>query len=107
MPRPLTPPADPLADLREPETAALPTAAVPVNDPPADEPAVLEAQPLDLLWHNDAATKIVTRWHADLDLRAMLHGGGACGCRYLATVALLEAVGAPTETITPEGDPDA
>jgi len=98
MTRPQNRPPDPLAEFRQDEPAAgITTAApVPANDEP--EPVdVLAGVPLDLLWHQDAASRIVRRWHDDRDTLAQMHGGGSCGCRYLATVALLEALGQPVE----------
>lgn len=100
MTRPQNRPPDPLAEFRQDDApAGIPTAAP--EPEPTPEP-VLEAitgdvEALDLLWHQDAAARIVKRWHDDRDTAAQMHGGGTCGCRYLASIALVEALGQPAE----------
>ena len=110
MTRPQNRPPDPLAEFRQDDaTAGIPTAAPEPEPTPEVEPVldVLVGEPLDLLWHQDAAVRIVTRWHDDPDTRIQVHAGGTCGCRYLATIALVEAVGQPAEsTPTPEPQED-
>lgn len=99
---------DPLADLRQDDTATGITTAPPEPDPADDEPqaAIVDGVlALDALWHQDAASRIVARWHADSTARTQMHGGGTCGCRYLAAQALLEAVGLPVEA-EPETEPE-
>lgn len=96
MPRkPVAPPADPLADLRPdddtPNVPAVVSDAQPNDD--TEEPFVLDA--LDAAWHEDAQTRIVAAWHRDRTAQGFAHKGGVCGCRFLARVALVAAVGEP------------
>jgi len=95
-----TAPIDPLADLRAADTDP--------GLPPADDDPTPNA-PLDVAattpaWHQDAQTAIVTRWHTDPTASSYAHAGGTCGCRYLARLALVEAVGAPALEVIPDGD---
>lgn len=61
----------------------------------------------DQAWHDDAATAVVTGWHADLVATRSLHRGGTCSCRYLAAAALRTAVGvALPEAVEGEGERD-
>lgn len=102
-------PHDPLADLREPAPAVgtLPVVAEPDPAEPEQEQAA-ETTPgrYDTLWHDDATARVVERWHGDQTAVAHLHGGGNCGCRYIASMALLEAVGIDlrAEVIDDDGD---
>lgn len=112
-PTPPPPPADPLADLREPahDQPGLPP-GVTVQDPPMLEPCqegVLESSAVfDQAWHDDAIRAVVARWHADLTAERKLHRGGSCPCAYLARTALLEAVGvALAPAVEGEGERDA
>lgn len=89
-----TPQGDPLADLRD----------VPAPTDYYGPVDVLEAAGggqaagglpavADQAWHDDAATRVVNRWHVDITATRTLHKGGGCSCRYLAVTALAEAVG--------------
>lgn len=101
-PRPApAPDADPLADLREPSGTDGTVEPTPPTGAPAGETTqegeVLEAPPVvfDRLWHEQAAIQVVNRWHSDRIASRYAHKGGTCGCRYLAQMALVEAVGIP------------
>lgn len=87
-----TPEIDPLANLRAPEST---TPALPVVTPEEAEEAALEAGPAPQgqEWHDAAVSAVVARWHGDRVAVRYGHKGGSCGCRYLASLALLEAVG--------------
>lgn len=102
---------DPLADLRQDPapgvSLALPEPLVLPVEP--EVPEVAQAEPLDALWHQVATGRVMARWHDDETARSLLHGGGTCGCRYLVSLALTEAVGEPVELelVEPEdGDDD-
>lgn len=83
---------DPLAHLRAPEAAVAQTApGAPVEPSEVEEPTEGLAQPQE--WHDAAVSAIVARWHTDRTAQKYAHKGGSCGCRYLATMALLETVG--------------
>lgn len=116
-------PADPLADLRQSDegnvttqqpagapsaTPEAPTAADAATDPqePASEPEQIAT---DAAWHQEAASSIVDRWHADDVARLQMHGGGTCGCRYAAAMALVLLYGPPVPTVEaePEDAPPA
>lgn len=90
--RPAAPAPDPLAHLRAPESAAVgtppETAPQPVEDLEEEEAL---ARPQE--WHDAAVPAIVDRWHGDRVAQSYAHRGGTCGCRYLASMALLEVVG--------------
>lgn len=100
---------DPLADLREPEPAQGLTTA-PQTPPEPQDPPEAENGPQepvrDVLWHGVAVVQIVERWHNDPVARAQMHGGGTCGCRYAAALALVTVHGAPVAVpAEPEGEP--
>ena len=92
MARTATAPADPLADLRPnpDETPAGPDADT--------QDAVQPIRPTaPQAFHDEARKAIVDAFHADTVATGMLHKGGTCGCRYLATLALRTTLGAPQE----------
>lgn len=95
MPRTATAPspkADPLADLRPSEDTT------PPGLPPEDMEAVQAIRPTaPQSFHDEARAEIVAAFHGDTVATGMLHKGGTCGCRYLATLALRTALGAPQE----------
>lgn len=87
---PEVPTSDPLADLRADPAVmddVLPALA------PAEVFALESGGVFDQAWHDDAATAVVTAWHADTTSIRSLHRGGTCACRYLAQSALRTAVG--------------
>lgn len=88
---------DPLADLRLPDATPVPTV-----EQVADT-LELPGGVFDQAWHDDAATAAVTAWHADDVAATVLHAGGACSCRYLATMALHVTVGVALP-VAVEGD---
>jgi hypothetical protein len=119
MPRtPAVPAADPLADLRDVSSLAAvegPSAApAPLPGPAAstetqDEPAAPgEAQGLvtDALWHQAAVALMVATWHRDRTAQSLGHGGGTCGCVYLARMALVAVHGQPVVALNPEPEAD-
>lgn len=91
------PAPDPLADLRAPETdpglTTEPTPEVTMLRPTAGAE-----------FHAEARAEIVAAFHGDTVATGMLHKGGTCGCRYLATLALRTALGAPQEPDEAEGE---
>lgn len=107
-PRPApAPDVDPLADLREPSGVTV--EPEPADSTPAGEATTQAPEGLpvvfDRLWHEQAAIQVVNRWHADRIASRYAHKGGTCGCRYLAQMALVEAVGIPAPDPTQE-DPE-
>lgn len=98
---PQKPQADPLADLRGgtegPDLAPLPTL------PPSADGTDLpddgsEAEGIDVrpmvspdLW-DEMVAEVVAAWHADPTSQGFLHGGGQCGCLYIARAGLRAAV---------------
>lgn len=83
-------PVDPLADLRAPDTDPGLTAE--------PTPEVVKVRPTaGADFHAEARAEVVAAFHADTVATGMLHKGGTCGCRYLATLALRTALGAPQE----------
>lgn len=106
MSRPRTEP-DPLADLRQEDAPTglpgqAPTAPPEQPAAPPVEPDADAAEPVhDTAWHQEAATAIVERWHGDMVTRAQMHGGGTCGCRYAANLALVLLYGPPV-IVAPE-----
>lgn len=116
MPRQTTPkpPAtpDPLADLREDDAPGLPGGSViPGNSEPELEadaaPIVADIRPMvtEDTWET-MVTEMVVAWHQDLTSQGFLHGGGQCGCRYIASHALRVAVPVITEADLEERDLD-
>ena len=102
-----TPPADPLADLRE---QTPPASGVTLTQPtPPDDPApdldLLELH--DQLWHDGAVGVTVQAWHDDETAASMVHRpGGGCSCRYLARLAVQAIHGDPTPDPEPDDDDD-
>lgn len=91
------PAVDPLADLRAPESDPGLTA-----EPIAE--AVKVRPTAGVEFHNEARAEIVAAFHGDTVATGMLHKGGTCGCRYLATLALQTVLGAPQEPVQDEDD---
>lgn len=92
QPQPIQQP-DPLADLREES---------PPTDPPTDpansEPEAVTIRPMvDQETWDAMVAEVVAAWHADTTSQGFLHGGGQCGCRYIARTALQVAVPVMTE----------
>lgn len=87
---------DPLADLREPdEPGLIPTAPA---DPDVAEEPVFEVRPMvTKATQEDMVAEAVAAFHRDPTTQGFLHGGGQCGCRYVARVALQAAVPVMTE----------
>lgn len=96
---------DPLADLRDD-----PTPGDLLENPDADpeNPESVEVRPLVTQGIQDEmVTEVMTVWHADTVSLGFLHKGGACGCRYLAKVALRQVVPVLTEADLEPRDLDA
>lgn len=94
-----TPPEDPLADLRDADEPGPPT--VPGNgQEPEDQGPDLhgEVRPMvtQELW-DEMVSEAVASWHQDPTSQGFLHGGGQCGCLYIARHALRAAVPVMTE----------
>lgn len=89
MPRNPAPPADPLADLREPDPVVI------------QVPIAVQVDGTSTLDQRRAA--MITAWHADPVAQSFGHGGGTCGCLYLANAAL-KALGA-LDAPEPEPEP--
>jgi len=105
-PTPAAPPEDPLADLRQDDDGPgliLPGGGqvggdgiLPLEEP--EEPEAGEVRPMvsqEVL--DEMVTEAVVAFHRDPTSQGFLHGGGQCGCRYLARVALSAAVPVVTE----------
>lgn len=75
--KPIQTDSDPLADLRAPEVEAPPAIVVEIA------PTVLYSE----ADRDHAVAVIIAAWHADTTTQGFLHGGGQCGCRYIAGVA--------------------
>lgn len=79
---------DPLADLRADVRADVPASA------PTAPVSLLKAEPRRAPAPEDehtgeaALARIVGSWHANVTTASFAHGGGTCGCRYLAQTAL-------------------
>lgn len=95
-------PEDPLADLREPDAPGLPEGPSvqgnPPEEEPQDQPEDGEVRPMvtQEVW-DEMVTEAVVAFHQDPTSQGFLHGGGQCGCRYIARVALQAAVPVVTE----------
>lgn len=109
-PKPVAPPEDPLADLREPDDAPtdLPAQHDPIGSqcqvpdcPEAHDPepvAVVNIRPMVTQGiHDEMVAEAVAAFHVDPTSQGFLHGGGQCGCRYIARIALQAAVPVVTE----------
>lgn len=120
-PKPVAPPEDPLADLREPDDAPtdLPAQHDPIGRQAPDCPECPDAEPgmgcaacgkpVEVLAvtdirpmvtqgiHDEMVAEAVAAFHADPTSQGFLHGGGQCGCRYIARIALQAAVPVVTE----------
>lgn len=94
-----TAPADPLADLRQSETApaGVTLSGTPDPEPEAEPTVQLNDGPHDQLWHDMAVATQVRAWHDDETTASYLHHGGTCGCRYVATVGIKAVHGEPVE----------
>lgn len=87
--RPPAPETDPLADLREPAEGT----PVQANDDPEPEGEEADIRPMVTEeTFNSMVSEAVAALHADLTCQGFLHGGAACGCRFIAKVALAAAV---------------
>lgn len=97
-------PEDPLADLREEDAEAAPEGpSVPGNEEP--EPVVVEVRPMvSKETQEQMVTEAVVAFHQDPTTQGFLHGGGQCGCRYVARVALQATVPVMTEEDLEEKD---
>lgn len=97
-PTPTPPPApepDPLADLRGDDDLADLPALPGATDLPDDgtELEGVELRPMvspDL--RDEMVAGVIAAWHADPTSQGFLHGGGQCGCRYIARHALQACV---------------
>lgn len=92
---PPAPPEDPLADLRDPED--VPPVPVQGDEVDVTELAVMaEHGPAQLLVtqerHDEMVSEAVAAWHQDPTSQGFLHGGGQCGCRYIARLGLSTAL---------------
>lgn len=107
MGRPTTPKAtpkaeptpDPLADLREDDDTPGPEAVETTGTATIDvDPAVLTVRPMvDQATQDEMVAEAVAAFHADPTSQGFLHGGGQCGCRYIARQAIQAAVPVMTE----------
>ena len=87
---------DPLADLRSDDET--PGALLDNPDADPENPEAVEVRPLVTQdTQDEMVTEVMTVWHADTVALGFLHKGGACGCRYLAKVALRQVVPVLTE----------
>lgn len=91
--KPSPAPSDALADLRADFTGtddAPERGPEPLDDPgPSERTAAAQGTPLASPDDRDAQRALViTAWHADTTTVGFLHGGGMCGCRYIANAAL-------------------
>lgn len=93
-------PEDPLADLREDDSPGPPEGpSVQENTPEGAEPVVAEVRPMVTAeLHEVMVSEAVAAFHLDPTAQGFLHGGGVCGCRYIARQALAAAV----PVMTPE-----
>ncbi len=93
-----TPPPDPLADLRsDPTPGSTPDQVDPAPEPdPAPEGVSIRPM-VDQETHDEMVSEVVAAWHADPTSQGFLHGGGQCGCRYMARRAMETAVPVVTE----------
>lgn len=88
---------DPLADLRDGTSpqigagAAEPPAAAQLPEVLEVDVAVIRPMVSQEVW-DDMVVEMVTAWHTDPTSQGFLHGGGQCGCRYIAQRALQVAV---------------
>ena len=97
-------PEDPLADLRNDPVPGN-TPAIPGIDPMdadanglSEEPEAVTIRPMvDQQTQDDMVAEVVAAWHRDPTSQGFLHGGAACGCRYMAQLALQVAVPVMTE----------
>lgn len=96
-------PEDPLADLREPDDAGPPEGPSVQVDSDL-EPAVDIRPMVTQETQESMVSEAVAAWHADPTSQGFLHGGGQCGCRYLARQALQAAVPVMTEEDLEEKD---
>lgn len=53
----------------------------------------------DAVWHQAATADIVSAWHSHPTASKYAHRGGSCGCRLLASIALVKVHGEPTEPV--------
>lgn len=109
-PKPAAPAADPLADLREPDDAPtdLPAQADPAAPGEAElEPAVQVRPMVTQGIHDEMVAEAVAAFHRDPTSQGFLHGGGQCGCRYIARIALQAAVPIVTEADLEERELEA
>ena len=88
-------PEDPLADLREDDDET------PTEDPiqgNSEEPEPVVIRPMvDQDTWDEMVAEAVAAFHQDPTTMGFLHGGGQCGCRYVARVALRATVPVMTE----------
>jgi hypothetical protein len=101
--KPTPPPVeDPLADLRESEDIITEPETVHLNGDP--EPVGFLRPMVDKATQDEMVAEAVAAFHADPTTMGFLHGGGQCGCRYVARVALQAAVPVMTEADLEERD---
>jgi hypothetical protein len=107
-------PADVLADLREDSEPIPPIASEDGTPLPEDGTKAegVELRPMVSpgLW-DEMVAEAVAAWHQDPTSQGFLHGGGQCGCFYIARHALRAAVpvatlGETEETVTEDGSGD-
>lgn len=93
-PEPVTQP-DPLADLRTDPVPGI-SPELMQAEPGEDGPVTIRPM-VDQDTQDDMVAEVVAAWHADPTSQGFLHGGGQCGCRYIARQALQAAVPVMTE----------
>lgn len=94
------PPPDPLADLRDSDDT--PDQTLPPIAPQGDgtdlpedgtEAEGVELRPIvSAELHSEMVAEVVAAWHHDPTSQGFLHGGGQCGCFYIARHGLQAAV---------------
>lgn len=91
----IQPPPDPLADLRADDA---PPPEVQQGEAPGEETEAVEIRPMvsQGTW-DEMVAEAVAAWHMDPTSQGFLHGGGQCGCFYIARQALRVAVPVMTE----------
>jgi hypothetical protein len=97
---------DPLADLRDADDDDNPAAPT-VLENGEEEPEAVEVRALvtQETW-DEMVSEAVAAWHQDPTSQGFLHGGGACGCFYIARHALRAAVPVAAQEDVEELAPD-
>ena len=95
-------PADPLADLREPDDEQAPPPPQEEQQPEGEQEAAELRPMVSEEMHGEMVAEAIAAMHADPTVQGFVHGGGQCGCRYIAGVVLRAAV--PVALDAPEED---